>query len=49
MILSEIHLPVVKLYMKEPPLIPIVETFNSTKRGVESILNNFDLNHFNQL
>ena len=49
MILSKIYLPVVKLYLKEPALIPIVGTFKSTEWGGESVLENFSLNHFNQL
>ena len=37
MILFEIYLPVVKLYLKEPTLIPIVGNFKSTEREGESL------------
>jgi hypothetical protein len=33
MILLEIYLPIVKLYIKEPALIPIVGIFKSTGGG----------------
>ena len=49
MILSEIYLLVVKLYLKELALIPVVRNLKSTKRGRESVLDNFSLNYFNQL
>ena len=51
MILSKIYLPVVILYLKEPTLITILETFKSTERGWggESVLDNFNLDHFNPL
>ena len=43
MILSEIYLVVVRLYLKEHALIPIVVMFNNIERGDvgESILDNF--------
>ena len=42
MALPKIYLPVVRLYLKETALIPIVGTFNNTKReGHESVLDNF--------
>ena len=44
MILFEIYLPVVKLYLKELALIPIVGTFKSIERGGELVLDNVNLN-----
>lgn len=43
MSLIDIYLQVVKIFLKEPTLIPIVEIFNNTKsEGSESILTVFN-------